>query len=170
MRNLAIRLVLWLCARFGISGLDGLPVFSPNVWVDGDPDSMAESGLAFRKAERQRRIDFIMEQCAKLDFTPLEEARRFQSPDVIARGQRWEAFYHEEGGLADMLQAIRREAFEAAAELDPSETDKIYYWATADRNLRKLDQRVRGVIVNGQVALKQAEQLNASKGPPRKSF
>lgn len=120
MRNLAIRLVLWLCARFNIVMLD--------------------------------------------------EARKFASPDAVARGQRWEAFYHEEGGLADMLVAIRKEAFEAAAELDPRDTDKIYYWATADRNLRKLDQRVRSVIVNGQIAAKQAEAKGAAVGMPRKSL
>jgi hypothetical protein len=119
MRNLAIRLVLWLCARF--------------------------------------------------DINPLDEARRFASPDAIVRGQRWEAFYHEEGGLADMIAAIRKEAFEAAAELDPSDTDKIYYWATADRNLRKLDQRVRGIVANGKIAAKQADYTGAAVGMPRKS-
>lgn len=119
MRNLAIRLVLWLCARF--------------------------------------------------DINPLDEARRFASPDAIVRGQRWEAFYHEEGGLADMIAVIRKEAFEAAAELDPSDTHKIYYWATADRNLRKLDQRVRGIVANGKIAAKQAEAKGAAAGMPRKS-
>jgi hypothetical protein len=117
MRNLAIRLVLWLCARF--------------------------------------------------DINPLDEARRFVSPDAVARGQRWEAFYYEQGGIADMIQTLRREAFEAAAELDPAETDKIYYWATADRNLRKLDQRVRGVINNGKIAAKNGEVQSA--GMARKS-
>lgn len=117
MRNLAVKLVLWLCARFGI--------------------------------------------------VPLDEARRFASPDAVARGQRWEAFFHEEGGLADMIAALRREAFEAAAELDPSDTAKIYYWATADRNLRRLEQKVRGVIVNGQIEAKRAQHV--SSGMPRKS-
>lgn len=119
MRNLAIRLVLWLCARF--------------------------------------------------DIVPLDEMRRIATPDAVARGERWEAFYHEQGGLADMLQAIRTEAFEAAAELDPSDTDKIYYWATADRNLRKLDQRVRGIIANGKIAAKNGALKDAAQGMPRKS-
>lgn len=119
MRNLAVKLVLWLCARFDISLID--------------------------------------------------EARRFVSPDAVTRGQRWEQFYAEEGGIADMIAAIRKEAFEAAAELDPRDTDKIYYWATADRNLRKLDQRVRGVIENGKIAARQSQMTNASAGMPRKS-
>jgi len=120
MRNLAIRLVRWLCRRF--------------------------------------------------DIVLLDEARRFISPDAIVRGQRWEAFYHEDGGLADMIAALRKEAFEAAAELDPRDTDKIYYWATADRNLRRLEQKVRAVIVNGQIAAKQAEAKAASVPAPRKSI
>ena len=117
MRSLAIRLVLWLCARFDISLLD--------------------------------------------------EARRFVSPDAIARGQRWEAFYLEQGGLADMIKALRAEAFEAAAELDPRDTDKIYYWATADRNLRRLDRRIRGVIESGKLEAKKNEHKGV--GMPRKS-
>ena len=117
MRNLAVRLVLWLCARF--------------------------------------------------DIVLLDEVRRFASPDAVARGERWHAFYHEEGGIADMILTIRKEAFEAAAEIDPRETNLIYNWAIADRNLRKLDQRVRTVINNGQIAAKARDVKPA--GMPRKS-
>ena len=118
---------------------------------------------------RSLAIRLVLWLCARFDINPLDETRRFASPDAIVRGQRWEAFYHEEGGIADMIAAIRKEAFEAAAELDPSETDKIYYWATADRNLRKLDQRVRGIVTNGKIAAKQAEAKGAAVGMPRKS-
>jgi hypothetical protein len=117
MRNLVVRLVLWLCRRF--------------------------------------------------DISPLDEARRFASPDAIARGQRWEAFYHEQGGLADMIAELRREAFEVAAELDPKDTDKIYYWATADRNLRRLDRRVRTVIETGKIEARKAGVVSLPM--PRKS-
>lgn len=107
MRNLAIQLVLWLCARYGI--------------------------------------------------TVLEEQRRLVSTDAVERGQRWQSFYSEQGGLADMLADIRREAFEVAAEIDPSETDKIYYWAMADRNVRKLEQRIRNVIATGDIERQRRE-------------
>ena len=90
------------------------------------------------------------------------------SPDAVARGQRWEAFYSEAGGLADMIAAIRKEAFEAAAELDPRETALIYYWSTADRNLRKLDRRVRTIVENGKIEARRGEHVGA--GMPRKSF
>jgi hypothetical protein len=116
---------------------------------------------------RNLAVMLVLWLCDRFDIVPLDEARRFASPDAVARGQRWEAFYHEEGGLADMIAALRREAFEAAAELDPRDTDKIYYWATADRNLRRLEQKVRGVVQNGKIAAKQAGHVDA--GMPRKS-
>lgn len=118
---------------------------------------------------RNLAIRLVLWLCARFDIVPLDETRKFASPDAVARGQRWEAFYHEQGGLADMIAALRKEAFEAAAELDPAETDKIYYWATADRNLRRLEHKVRGVIANGQIAAKQAEAKGAAIGMPRKS-
>jgi hypothetical protein len=118
MRNLAIRLVLWLCKRF--------------------------------------------------DIVPLDEMRIRLGKDAVARSERWQTFYSEEGGLADMLAQVRKEAFEVAAELDPRDTDLIYYWATADRNVRRLEQRVRNVIATGKIEAKQAEVLQASERP-RKS-
>jgi len=95
----------------------------------------------------------------RLNINLIDQARLFVGPDAVERGARWESFYRERGGLADMLDAIRREAFEAAAELDPAETDKIYYWAMADRNVRKLQNRIEAVVVSGQVAASNAEQL-----------
>ena len=96
----------------------------------------------------------------------IEAARLMNGKDAVERGARWETFYREEGGLADMLAAIRREAFEVAAELDPSETDKIYYWAMADRNVRKLINRIEAVIVSGNTEAARIETLdrmNAAK-------
>lgn len=117
MRNLAIRLVLWLCRVFDISALD--------------------------------------------------EARRFASPDAIARGQRWEAFYHEEGGLADMIAQARREAFEAFAECRPSDVAEKDYLAASDRCWRQLDRRIRSVIETGKLEARKAQVV--SGGMPRKS-
>jgi len=120
MRNLALRLVLWLCNRYGIVLLD--------------------------------------------------EQRLHNGGDAVERAIRWEMFYREQGGLADMLADIRREAFEHASELDPSETDKIYYWAMADRNVRKLETRIRAVIADGKIQERRIEALQAfDSGNPRKS-
>lgn len=119
MRNLAIRLVLWLCDRFDISLID--------------------------------------------------EARLYANPEAIARGQRWEAFYREEGGLADMIQQARREAFEAYAECRPSDVAEKEYLAALDRCWRQLDRRVHSVIESGQLAAKQEQFKGAVVGMPRKS-
>ncbi len=96
----------------------------------------------------------------------ITQTRLLAGADAVERGARWEAFYREEGGLADMLDAIRREAFEVAGELDPSETDKIYYWAMADRNVRKLRQRIEQVIISGKTEAenrRQLERMNAGR-------
>ena len=113
-------------------------------------------------------IRLVLWLCRVFAITVLDEQRLFMSPDQVARSQRWEQFYREDGGLADMLAAIRKEAFEAAAELDPAETDKIYYWATADRNVRKLEQRVRAVINAGKIEAAKSENV-APLQRPRKS-
>lgn len=118
---------------------------------------------------RKLVVRLVLWLCRRFDIVLLDEQRRMVGADAVAKGERWRAFYHEEGGLADMLEALRKEAFEAAAELDPKDTDKIYYWATADRNLRKLDQRVRSIIVNGDIVAKRNDAANASVGMPRKS-
>lgn len=119
---------------------------------------------------RNLAIKLVLWLCARFDIVPLDEMRRHASPDAKVRGERWHAFYHEEGGLADMLAEVRREAFEAASELDPSETEKIYYWAMSDRNVRRLENKVRSVIANGRIAAKQEELRGAvDRGNPRKS-
>ena len=71
MRNLAIRLVLWLCRVFNIALVN--------------------------------------------------EARAMNGMDAIARGQQWEAFAREEGGLFDMIDEQRR----ALKKLKRDDLDKL---------------------------------------------
>ncbi|MGL5735995.1 MAG: hypothetical protein ACRCYS_14100, partial [Beijerinckiaceae bacterium] len=106
-----------------------------------------------------KRLALWLCRVAHIPATETIAAQRLKGgTDAVERGQRWELFYREEGGLLDMLEGLRREAFEAAAELDPSDTDKIYYWATADRNIRRLQQKVEQVIVTGKVNVAETEQ------------
>lgn len=100
---------------------------------------------------RNLAIRLILWLCQRYDITVLDEARRVMSVDAKARSVQWEAFYTEREGLADMLAELRKEAFEAMAEVDPKDTDKIYYLATSDRNVRRLEQRIRGVIQSGKI-------------------
>jgi len=107
---------------------------------------------------RNLLVRFALWLCRVLDVNPVEQARLKASPDAVKRAMRWDAFYREEGGLSDMIAALRIEAFEAAAELDPSDTDKIYYWATADRNLRRLEGKVRAIVATGRLAKDKADE------------
>ena len=104
---------------------------------------------------------------ARLNLPVIVNTRINNGTDAVARGARWEAFYHEQGGLADMLAGLRREAFEAAAELDPRETDLIYYWATADRNIRKLQGRVETVVAQGKI---EAANIKAKESAAAMNF
>lgn len=108
MRNLAIRLVLWLCARF--------------------------------------------------DIVPITEARLHVSPDAVARAERWQQFYSETGGLADMLGALRREAFEAAQEAAAGDDQTRLAWMLQDRAYRSLEQRVLNVVATGRAMQAQAAE------------
>lgn len=101
---------------------------------------------------------WLARKCGVPATESIDQARLMNGADAVERGARWEMFYREQGGLADMIAALRREAFEAAAELDPKDTDKIYYWAMADRNLRRLQARVEAVVITGQT---EAERIRA---------
>ena len=57
-----------------------------------------------------------------------------------------------------MLAGLRMEAFEIAAEIDPRDTALLAYWATADRNIRRLQQRIEQVIITGKVKVAEAQQ------------
>lgn len=113
MRNLAIRIVLWLCDRFAIA--------------------------------------------------PLDETRSAMDKDAKARSIRWEQFAKEEGGLFDMIETLRRETFEQASEIPPEDVAKLQYAAMSDRNLRRLKQRIVGVIASGRIE----EHNEAAKARPR---
>lgn len=120
MRNLAIRIVLWLCERFAI--------------------------------------------------VPLDETRKSMGADAVARSERWELFYLEEGGLADMIRQVRAEAFEAAAETPPDRIETLQYWTTSDRVARRLEQKVRAVIAAGRIEASNRNQMDRlTIERPRKS-
>lgn len=84
--------------------------------------------------------------------------------DAVARGNRWQTFYGEEGGLGDMLTAMRRSYFERAAQLKPGDIDALMALSLADRIVAEIDGQVRAIIVEGEVAAadrKRAEQIAA---------
>jgi hypothetical protein len=101
---------------------------------------------------------FALWLCARLAINTVDHARLLLGKDAVERGQRWQMFYQEQDGLADMILAVRRGYFEAAAALGMSETDKIYEYALADRIAREIDRQVLGVIASGQL---EAEKIAA---------
>ena len=106
MRNLAIRLVLWLCDRF--------------------------------------------------DINPIAEQRLLAPSDKVERGQRWEQFYNEHGGLRDMIQRIRQSYFEQASAVGHRDNDKLYEFAVADRQARELEREVLQIIATGKATAEKA--------------
>lgn len=87
----------------------------------------------------------------RLQVNLIDHARLHGGSDAVERGARWEAFYREQGGLADFFNAVRRGYFEAAAGLGISDTDKIYEYALADRIAREIERQVQSVVQNGKI-------------------
>ena len=105
-------------------------------------------------------IRFVLWLCARFDINPLDETRIRMGDDAKARSHRWQAFAVEEGGLFDMIEALRRETFEQASEIPPEEVAKLQYAAMSDRNLRRLKQRVQSIITQGKI-----QERNEAKKP-----
>ena len=102
---------------------------------------------------------FALWLCARLQINTVDQSRLLIGKDLVERGARWEMFYREQGGLADMIVNVRRGYFEAASALGMSETDKIYEYALADRIAREIERQVLGVIASGQM---EAERIAAT--------
>jgi hypothetical protein len=90
----------------------------------------------------------------------IEQARLHGGGDAVERGQRWEAFYRERGGLADMLADLRREAFEAATEAGVRDDQTRLAWMLQDRAYRRLALAVEAVVVTGKAEVAKREQLD----------
>lgn len=89
--------------------------------------------------------------------------------DRIARAQRWQQFYTEEGGIGDMIGAATMALAKEAASVEPWETDKLKKVAHGLRVLRMLDDQIKAVTNDGK-ALEAAAQFaaQASQVPERK--
>jgi hypothetical protein len=92
---------------------------------------------------------------------PREYERIHNGADAIARGQRWEQFYQESGGLADMIAALRKAYFAKVGELKPGEEDALMLLATADRIAREIEAKVVSVIETGKIATASQAKIHA---------
>lgn len=96
---------------------------------------------------------------ARLQIDVVEQARIMGGTDAIQRGQRWESFYREEGGLADMIARLRKGYFEAASAIGHRDDKQLYEFVVADRMARELDREVQQIIVTGKAALERREAV-----------
>lgn len=79
--------------------------------------------------------------------------------DAIARGQRWESFYREEGGIADLIERIRKAYFAKVGELKAGDHEALLMLAVADRLARELEREVIAIIDSGKIEQNRIDQL-----------
>lgn len=80
--------------------------------------------------------------------------------DAVARGQRWEQFYGEDGGLADMIGKLRHSYFEKVGTLKPGDHESLLALGIADRIARELEREVQTIIETGKLRANDASHAN----------
>ena len=88
---------------------------------------------------------------ARYGYVQREYPRINNGADAIVRGQRWEQFYSEEGGLRDMIVSLRQSYFEKYASLKPGDIPARERLALIDYLAQELDGKVRAVIETGKL-------------------
>ena len=101
--------------------------------------------------------------CARLQISLVDAARLRGGGDAVERGQRWDAFYREEGGLADMIVKLRQSYFEGASAIGHRDDGKLYEFAVADRIARELDREVQHIIVTGRAEVERRRAADREK-------
>ena len=118
---------------------------------------------------RNLAIRLVLWLCRVFDIALVDEARTINGMDAIARGQQWEAFAREEGGLFDMIDEQRRAAFEAYADCRPGDHAEKEYLAMQDRCLRQLKARIGSVIQAGVIEADSKRKAGIAVGTFNKS-
>lgn len=118
---------------------------------------------------RSAAIRLVLWLCRTFDIALVEQSRIAHGRDAISRGEQWEAFAREEGGLFDMIETARREAFEAYADCRPGDVNEKDYLAQQDRCWRQLEARVNGVIQSGVIEADNRRKVAATISPLRKA-
>lgn len=115
---------------------------------------------------RSLAVHIVLWLCRAFDINPVEHQRLAGGQDAIDRGNRWESFYREEGGLADMIGKVRQAYFTAASEIGARDEGKLYEFVVADRMARELEREVLHIIATGKSKaerLMQAEREKAAR-------
>lgn len=109
-------------------------------------------------------LDSIAAYFGYVPATPRPLLRVQNGADAIARGQRWEAFATEEGGLYDMIGNLRRGYFEKVGQLKPGDTQSLQALASADRIAREIEREVQTVIETGRIRANDKAHTNRIAG------
>lgn len=92
---------------------------------------------------------------AWLGYIPANTPRTYErvnnGVDAVARGQRYEAFYAEEGGLRDMFDSLRADYFEKVGQLSPGDTDKLLALGMANKIVSEVERKFTVVIETGKI-------------------
>jgi hypothetical protein len=99
-------------------------------------------------------LDRILADFGYTRTVPRELPRVQNGADAVARGQRWEAFATEEGGIYDMISALRRDYFEKVGQLSPGDVESLRALGMADRIAREIERKVQTVIETGRLRAK----------------
>lgn len=83
------------------------------------------------------------------------------SEDAVHRANRWREHYEEEGGLRDLLDALRHAYFERASDLMPGDTAALLKLGMAGKIVAQLDEHIRHIMTAGR--LEQAAQEHAER-------
>ena len=83
---------------------------------------------------------------------PREYPRAHTGGDAVSRGERWQSFYTEAGGLADIINGLRYDYFQGYTRLAADDYDGRDRAAMCDAIIAQLDASVREIIDTGKIA------------------
>lgn len=97
-------------------------------------------------------LDRILARFGYTRAVPAPLPRVNNGTDSIARGQRWEAFAEEEGGLYDMFARLKTDYFMKVGQLSPGDRDKLLALGMAHKIAGEIERQVQQVIETGKIA------------------
>lgn len=83
------------------------------------------------------------------------------SDDAIARSRRWKQFYQEEGGIGDMIDALRLSYFRKVGGLKTDDMAGLQALGMAMRICDEIDKTIQDIFASG--ALAEAKEEYADK-------
>jgi hypothetical protein len=73
------------------------------------------------------------------------------SEDPIQRAGRWHAFYHEDGGLKEVLDTIKAAYLDRAADLMPGDTAALLKLGMGRKIVDQIDQHIQAIFTAGKI-------------------